>query len=77
MKMVKALMAALRGEHASVCVAMRRRIAGMRRVAFVGFALWLAWEFGEATHADAVHEGCKAGVDGVIAFVVERLCAAE
>ncbi|WP_395066141.1 hypothetical protein [Paraburkholderia silvatlantica] len=76
-KLHKVLMAALRGENASACVGVRRRVAGVRRVAIVGFMLFLAWEFAEATHADALHEGCKAGVEGVIAFIVERLCIVE
>lgn len=78
MKMLhKVLIAAMRGEHASVCAAMRRRVAGVRRVALVGFVLFVAWEFAEATHVDALHEGCKAGTEGVIAFLVEKLCSIE
>ncbi|WP_322092785.1 hypothetical protein [Paraburkholderia bannensis] len=74
MKIVEIFRAAVRGENESACAVMRRRIAGMRRVALVGFVIWLGWEFAEATHIDAVHEGCKAGVDGVVAFIIERLC---
>ena len=76
-KLHKVLMAALRGENASACAGARRRVAGVRRIALVGFMLFVAWEFAEATHTEALHEGCKAGVEGVIAFIVERLCIVE
>lgn len=71
------LMAALRGENASACAVIRRRIAGARRVAFVGFLLFIAWEYSKAAHAEALHETCKAGAEGVVAFIVERLCIVE
>ena len=76
-KLHEVLIAALRGENASACEGVRHRIAGMRRVAFVGFVIWIAWALGEFSHVDAVHEGCKASVDGLIAFLIERVCIVE
>jgi hypothetical protein len=77
MKLSKVFMAALRGENASACAGIRRRVAGVRRLALVVFVLFVAWEFADAMHVDALHEGCKAGVEGVVAFIVERLCIVE
>ncbi|MGF6792736.1 hypothetical protein [Paraburkholderia sp. 35.1] len=71
------LAAAVRADHGSACVGARRRIASVRRVALVAAAIFAARALGESAHFEVLHEGCKAGIDGLIAYLVERVCAVE
>lgn len=75
--MKKILLAALRAEHGAACPVARRRIALARRVALVGVAIFATRAVGDAAHFEVLHEGGKACVDGLIAFLIEKVCAVE
>jgi hypothetical protein len=64
----------MRAEHGSACAGIRRRIAWRRRVMFVGATIFATWAMGEFIHIEAMHEGVKIGLDGLVACLIEKAC---
>jgi hypothetical protein len=73
----KAVMGALRAENTAACAGVRRRIAWRRRLMFVVSVIGATWAVGEVAHIEAMHEGCRMGMDGLVAYLIEKVCAVE
>lgn len=68
---------ALRAENGAACAGVRRRIAWRRRVLFVVAMIGASWAMGAFIHIEAMHEGARMGLDGLIAYAIEKICAVE
>jgi hypothetical protein len=73
----KLVRSTLIAEHGDACAGVRRRIAWRRRVMFVLGLIGASWAMGEFIHIEVAHEGARMGLDGLIAYLIEKVCAVE
>ncbi|WP_321941676.1 hypothetical protein [Paraburkholderia tropica] len=73
----KVVRSTLNAEHVAACAGVRRRIAWRRRVVFVMGLIGASWAMGDVVHIEAAHEGARMGLDGLIAYLIEKVCAVD